>query len=54
MSTIFPQCYFCKHYLKNYKCAAFVDRIPDEILKNEHDHNKPFEGDGGITFEKKK
>jgi hypothetical protein len=33
------------------KCKAFSKGIPEEILTGEHDHTKPFKGDGGITFE---
>jgi hypothetical protein len=46
-----PQCNRCSNYLKNGKCMAFLNRIPDEILDGEHDHTKPFPGDNGIRFE---
>ena len=47
----FPQCNRCANYLRNGKCKAFPDRIPDAILDGEHDHTKPFLGDNGIQFE---
>lgn len=31
-------------------CAAFPDKIPEEILEGEFDHRDNFPGDGGITF----
>ena len=50
------QCNKCKHrqaYLSDVKttrCDAFSD-IPKTILRNEHDHKKPYLGDNGILFE---
>lgn len=48
------QCGDCKHVYKDGPpptCAAFPDGIPDAILKGEHDHTRPYEGDRGIRFE---
>ena len=54
------QCACCAHLdprckkperLYPYRCKAFPDKIPDEILSGKHDHRKPFEGDHGIRFE---
>lgn len=50
------QCNTCKHRqaylldLKTTRCDAFSD-IPNTILRNEHDHHKPYPGDNGIMFE---
>lgn len=35
-------------------CTAFPDGIPAEILEGRNDHKKPFAGDGGIVYSKKK
>ena len=48
------QCICCKHYhigIYPRTCDAFPQRIPVEILLGNHDHDEPFEGDGGIRFE---
>jgi hypothetical protein len=48
------QCIKCKHFdetPRTFKCTAFPDGIPDQILLSEHDHKKPFPGDNGIHFE---
>ena len=33
------------------ECRAYPKGIPDAILNDEHDHHKPYPGDGGIRFE---
>lgn len=52
------QCAECKHFHRPpaegefvYTCAAFPAGIPAQILAAQHDHRKPFPGDGGIRFE---
>ena len=45
------QCMTCKHYLGSGQCAAYLERIPQEILTGEVDHSKPYKGDNGITRE---
>lgn len=32
-------------------CRAFPTGIPREINLEEHDHRRPFEGDGGVLFD---
>lgn len=49
----FPQCNKCRHHRGDLTCAAFPERIPDEISLNRHDHREPYPGDGGIRFEAK-
>jgi len=55
MTTIVPQCFYCKHFHKSkrgvFACKAYPDGIPDDILFNEVDHRKPVEGDRGIQFQ---
>jgi hypothetical protein len=55
-----PLCYDCLHYhykqnkskdIKERTCDAFKKGIPVEIMFSEHDHHKPFKGDGGIVYE---
>ena len=50
-----PSCMFCKHLQdrETYKCKAF-ELIPEEIWEGEIDHKKPYKGDNGIQFEKRK
>ena len=52
MPSLSFQCISCKNYIGAKTCEAFIDEdIPDVILTGEHDHRKPFEGDGGIGWE---
>lgn len=46
------QCLFCVHYLGDWKCEAFEDGIPIQIIEGEHDHSQPFEGDNGIQYKR--
>lgn len=52
MTTI-PQCFDCRHYRDDYRCAAFPAGIPDDILTNAADHRRPHPGDHGIRFEER-
>lgn len=52
-----PICFECALYhgdpeepFTPFRCDAFPDGIPEEILTSEHDHRQPFEGDSGKTF----
>ena len=47
----FPSCFFCSHFIRDFKCKAYPDGIPEEILSGEHDHKNPYKGDNGIQFE---
>ncbi len=47
-------CNVCVHFfkldLRDRKCRAFPDRIPNEIWEGTHDHQTPYPGDNGIRF----
>lgn|GEM_PF-629051 len=46
-----PQCVLCANFdPETWKCKAFKAGIPQAILTDQHDHNKPFPGDNGIQF----
>lgn len=45
------QCLECRHYLGEAMCAAFPEKIPEEIMTDEFDHIRPYPGDHGIQFE---
>jgi hypothetical protein len=48
-----PICSDCKHLHDDlgFKCDAFPEGIPDEIITGGFIHKKPFPGDNGIQFE---
>ncbi len=50
-------CLDCTHLFrknpKGFRCLAFPDGIPDEILSNENGHTEPFPGDNGIQFNRR-
>jgi hypothetical protein len=55
-----PICMKCKHRTEigrldntGWKCKAFPEGIPQEILTQELDHTKPIEGDHGFLYESK-
>jgi hypothetical protein len=41
-----PICNKCKHHIWFLKCKAF-DKIPDDILDGDNNHEKPLEGQKG-------
>lgn len=55
MTTGLASCINCKHFnIKEVNCTAFPERIPLEIMQGFNDHTKPYRGDNGIRFERKK
>jgi hypothetical protein len=45
-------CLYCIYLLSDKKCAAFADKIPDEILLGENDHSKSLPNqENNIVFE---
>jgi hypothetical protein len=44
------QCISCANYRGAFTCTAYPERIPQQIVSGEHDHEKPFKGDGGVRF----
>lgn len=44
-------CYRCVHFIEAWRCTAFPERIPDEVIWEGNDHTKPIAGDHGIRFE---
>lgn len=57
MVFVTSQCQKCKHFDYEVKdknaCPAYPDGIPEEILLNEIEHNKPYNQDNDIVFEPK-
>jgi hypothetical protein len=46
-----PACHTCKWWYGDLTCAAFPERIPDEIIYTAvNDHKKPVEGDHDIQY----
>lgn len=56
MTTIIaPICVNCTQWIESkdeygFKCKAFPDGIPDEIIESKFDHREPHDGDNGIQF----
>ena len=53
-AVVVSQCLLCRHYAgDNFAaaCKAFPSSVPLEILTNDADHRRPFEGDDGVRFE---
>lgn len=49
--TSSTQCLDCERYTGLSTCDAYPNKIPQEIFDGRVDHTKPYDGDGGITFE---
>lgn len=47
-------CTYCKYYINDLKCFAFIDGIPKEILLGLNNHSKPLDEQlNNIVFEPK-
>ncbi len=55
-SAFSPVCSYCTRLqdIGKHVCEAFPNGIPDEIWKGENDHIKPYNGDMGLLFERRK
>lgn len=57
MQGLAPICTLCERLVEpgddeyGFKCAAFPDGIPDEILVGTFDHRKAYPEDKGIRFQ---
>ena len=51
----FRQCIVCEHSQEYEpgKCEAFPDGIPDELLRENVLHDKPYPGDNGLRYEQR-
>ena len=46
------QCVWCRHRSSGGRCCrAFPNGIPEEILKDRHDHREAYVGDSGVRFQ---
>ena len=48
-----PECINCLHWIKDWKCDAFPNGIPDDIMYGDMDHRSPYKGDNGFQFEER-
>lgn len=56
MTSVHFRCGGCRRlnpgsYRLGYTCEAFPKGIPKAIVFGEHDHTKPYRGDGGKSYE---
>lgn len=45
-----PLCFLCSRYRDSYRCEAFPDGIPFDIIASNVDHRDQVEGDHGLQF----
>lgn len=55
MSVQFSKCYVCKYFisggeLEQFKCQAYPDGIPADIVLGKTNHDRPLEGDHGFQY----
>lgn len=49
-----PICYSCRHFddfYTGFRCKAYPDGIPREIVLGDVDHKRPYFNDNGIQYE---
>lgn len=56
MGVQFSKCYVCQHFiaggeLGNFKCKAYPEGIPAEIVLGKTNHDRPLEGDHGYQYQ---
>lgn len=44
----------CRQYLGEARCEAFPDGIPEEIAHGDNDHTRPYPGDRGLRYERRR
>ena len=44
------QCLNCARFWLSGGCEAFPSGIPEEILRGEFDHTRPYPGDNGLRY----
>lgn len=51
-----PQCMSCKRLYNGsgFKCGAYPNGIPEEIIQNKVSHKTPYGGDHGLMYVEKK
>ena len=45
-----PLCFLCARYRDSYRCEAFPDGIPFEVIASHTDHRRPIDGDHGLQY----
>lgn len=51
--VVLTPCQTCQHRISGYTCAAFLKRIPQEILTGENPHREPYKDDHGIQWKER-
>jgi hypothetical protein len=45
-----PLCFLCARYRDSYRCEAFPEGIPFDVIASELDHRKEIDGDHGLRY----
>lgn len=46
-----PLCFLCARYRDSYRCEAFPEGIPFDIIASNLDHRRSVDGDHALQFE---